>query len=559
MEGAKTRRTVEELLAARGHLGSLGALDFLIDLEQRGEPRRPSNLGGGASDIQAGHENPPLVSVVMTAYNSAKTIGGSIRSVLGQTLSNIELIVVDDCSSDSTVDIVEAVSGVDSRVRLLRCYENRGTYWAKNLGLMHARGAYIALHDSDDESNPSRLRKQVDALEQSSAYLCYTNWVRTDSKGEPVENRGLIERLGYPTAMFRRKLIDEVGFYDSVRIAADDEFHKRVKIELGSGSIFHLKEALYRAPLGEGSLTGRNPVMMTLSDERNPMSFLSETRQEYVRCYERWHNSGDRLYMPFPLRERLFDAPSDICVSAFEPCERIVASVASIPRRREGLERVVRNVVAKVDSLRVHLNHYDGVPSFLDHPKITVTRSQELGDLRDNGKFRKADDLDNDFHLTLDDDLYYPSHYVPYMVAKVLQYGRAAVVGLHGTIINRNFARYHDPKSRTTHSFRLPIVEDKCVHVLGTGTTAYHTRNIRFSDAHAKTTGMVDLWLARYAAVHNIPLVCVSRGYGWLNEMDDLPDGSLYKEFVENDARQTDLILKERLWDRSLPACSECL
>lgn len=547
------RRTIEQLKATRSRLGPVGALDFLIDFEEN----RRTSVGsykngvnrwiGGVADVQRHHADAPTVSVIMTTFNSARTVKESILSVLNQTFKDLELLVVDDFSSDGTIDIIRQLAEKDRRLRLIRCFTNRGTYWAKNLGILHSRGNLIALHDSDDVSHPERIDVQRRGLDASDAYICYTNWVRTDRNGNPVENRGLIQRLGYPTAMFRKSLIDKLGFFDGVRIAADDEFDKRIKLVLGKNAVLHIKKPLYTARLNEDSLTGRSPVLMYLPDKNDPLSFLSDTRRKYVDCYKRWHQSGSKLVMPFPLKKRLFDAPESMVTESINPNEKVVASVASIPRRVKGLERVVNSALDNVDLLRVHLNHYESVPNFLRHPKITVTRSQDTGDLRDNGKFLAVEELTNCFHFTLDDDLCYPAFYFQYLIAKILQYGKNAVVGLHGTTLSSEFQRYHDTGSRKTKTFNLQSLHDFQVHVLGTGTVAYHTETIDFSLEHVNTTGMIDLWFAAAAKTQRVPLICVARGKDWLIEDRSLTVQSLYSEYRKNDQMQTEFVLSKGL------------
>lgn len=91
----------------------------------------------------------PLVSVILPTYNRAYCIAPAIASVLRQTHSNLELIIVDDCSTDNTAEIVNAMD--DDRVRLIRHERNRGAAAARNTGIAAARAALIAFQDSDDE------------------------------------------------------------------------------------------------------------------------------------------------------------------------------------------------------------------------------------------------------------------------------------------------------------------------------------------------------------------------------------------------------------------------
>ncbi|MFC1819076.1 glycosyltransferase family 2 protein [Thermodesulfobacteriota bacterium] len=104
----------------------------------------------------------PKVSVVIPAYNRTETICGCLDSVLNQTFEPWEVIVVDDCSSDSTADVVR--SKADPRIRMIILKENSGAQAARNRGIKEAKGDWIAFQDSDDEWDPKKLEYQVDAL-----------------------------------------------------------------------------------------------------------------------------------------------------------------------------------------------------------------------------------------------------------------------------------------------------------------------------------------------------------------------------------------------------------
>src|SRR5215471_8580747 len=107
----------------------------------------------------------PLVSVVMSVYNDQRFISTAIDSILLQTFSNFELIIIDDGSTDGTPEILESYARQDLRIRILR-QPNKGTTAAANLGMSVARGSYIARLDSDDVSYPHRLAVEVDFLQR---------------------------------------------------------------------------------------------------------------------------------------------------------------------------------------------------------------------------------------------------------------------------------------------------------------------------------------------------------------------------------------------------------
>jgi len=105
----------------------------------------------------------PRVSVVMTTYNAGRFVRETINSILSQTFTDFEFIIVDDCSTDNTVSIIE--SFCDPRIRLIRNSENKGISATRNIGIDAARGDYLAALDHDDISLPERLAHQVAFLD----------------------------------------------------------------------------------------------------------------------------------------------------------------------------------------------------------------------------------------------------------------------------------------------------------------------------------------------------------------------------------------------------------
>ena len=112
--------------------------------------------------IGTDQDSRPLISVIMPTYNRAHTLPRAIRSVLAQTWENLELIIADDASADNTRQLVLAIP--DRRLKYVRNEINRGAAAARNLGLSHARGEYIAFQDSDDEWLLDKLTIQMEAL-----------------------------------------------------------------------------------------------------------------------------------------------------------------------------------------------------------------------------------------------------------------------------------------------------------------------------------------------------------------------------------------------------------
>lgn len=128
-----------------------------------------------------------LISIIMAAYNAEKTIEQAINSVLSQTYTNFELLVVNDCSTDRTAELVKSIAAKDSRVRLISNVKNNGVSYTRKHGLEEAKGSWIAILDSDDAWAPEKLEKQIDFQRRTNADLLFTGSAFMDSEGHPID------------------------------------------------------------------------------------------------------------------------------------------------------------------------------------------------------------------------------------------------------------------------------------------------------------------------------------------------------------------------------------
>jgi len=113
----------------------------------------------------------PLVSVIIPVYNREKTLGRAVDSVLNQSYTNFELIIIDDCSTDNSLQIVHEFQ--DKRIRIITQEENLGANAARNRGIAEARGEYIAFQDSDDEWDKDKLQIQIGDMLHRNLAACY--------------------------------------------------------------------------------------------------------------------------------------------------------------------------------------------------------------------------------------------------------------------------------------------------------------------------------------------------------------------------------------------------
>ena len=125
-----------------------------------------------------------LVSIIMATYNAEKTIGVAIDSILAQTYTDWELLVVNDCSKDDTTALVSAYS--DPRIRLLENDKNSGVSISRKKGMEAANGEWIAILDSDDKWTQDKLEKQLRFAEKSGGDLIYSGSAFMDDNGHPI-------------------------------------------------------------------------------------------------------------------------------------------------------------------------------------------------------------------------------------------------------------------------------------------------------------------------------------------------------------------------------------
>ncbi|WP_159677773.1 glycosyltransferase family A protein [Luteimonas sp. 9C] len=513
-----------------------------------------SRKKGGVVGAEATYPGEPLISVIMTTYNTERYVEAAIRSILEQSWRNLELVVVDDCSSDMTRTRVEAMQRVDSRIKLYCFGENNGTYFCKNFGITRSTGSIVTFMDSDDVSLPARIEKQFHALNRSGVAVSTCNHVRQNEEdGSTILINGVAERVAYISQMVKKSVIEEIGYFDTVRTSADDEFLRRVRMTYGLDAQVNVKDVLYIALLRDGSLT-RDPAnaINFVQDRNAAQSFLSPQRRHYAAMCDKWHKHLDgmglRPYMPFPVVRRPYPVFGRLLVGEGRyDGNAITACMATYPPREEKLRVVVAALLPQVDSINIYLNGYDEVPAFLKHSRINAVINGP--DLRDNGKFHFTKDVPDGFCFTVDDDIAYPPDYVQSLIRKVEFYERKAIVGLHGTVYAKPIRSFF--RGRTLLHFEESLATDTVVNQLGTGTVAFHTDLLRPELKWFETTGMADVWLALEARRRRIPLVAIAREAHWL-----LPIGSeettLFREFRKNDDMQTEVVRQLAPWREEL-------
>ena len=124
-----------------------------------------------------------LISVIMPAYNCEKYIAEAIQSVLNQTYIDFELIIIDDCSKDNTLDIIKDFKSKDSRIKVYESSENSGVSKTRNRGIFESSGEWVAFLDSDDIWDNKKLEKQIKYAKKINAGFVFTGVSYIDENG----------------------------------------------------------------------------------------------------------------------------------------------------------------------------------------------------------------------------------------------------------------------------------------------------------------------------------------------------------------------------------------
>lgn len=309
--------SLEQLARLNAYLKAHGLSSVrLVDELRMPSPR---NL---IAEVSAANVQGPLVTVLMTTYCTGERVVAAIESILSQSYRNIQLIVVDDASSDETPERVQEVASRDARLCLVRLPRNVGTYAAKLIGLMRAEGEFVTCHDSDDWAHPRKLELQVLPLLKDRRLVGSAScMVRMQDDGVFYARAVYpVRRLNQSSLLFRRdEVLRSAGVWDCVRIGADTELLARIRLIFGLHSV--LKVPL---PLTLGS--HRSGSLMTGKDTGYSAVGVSPVRLEYCEAYSRWHirtvGQGGKPQLPRDLRHvvcrRAFPVPESIQVSASE-------------------------------------------------------------------------------------------------------------------------------------------------------------------------------------------------------------------------------------------------
>ncbi len=269
---------------------------------QKADRQQPLSLSNLASTEECSTASAHIgdkhtkVSVIVPAYNAAETIGIALNSLVNQTWPNLEILVVDDASTDGTEEVVEEFTRKYPKIHYMRNPENLGAYPTRNQGYLNSTGDFITVHDSDDWSHPQKIEFQVEALlADSSLVATLSNWVRISDKlaftGPWMLCEDFVEK-NHSSALIRRSAIEQTGPWDEVNVAGDTEFLWRLEKVYGRDSLLTVKQEV---PL---SFALTLDSSLTQNQTTHVKTIYYGLRRLYREAAAWWHTAEtDNLYL----------------------------------------------------------------------------------------------------------------------------------------------------------------------------------------------------------------------------------------------------------------------
>lgn len=219
-----------------------------------------------------------LVSIVMPSYNAEKLIGRTIESVLSQSYVYWELLVIDDCSKDSTRDVVNDFVKHDSRIRLIALDKNNGApATPRNIGVGEAKGEWVAFLDADDIWHPKKLEVQLHSMaELNVPFSSSLSRNFKDDKGiynDEVDDAPAYENITFAMQRFkgrianssvvvRRDLLLKYPFNEDIRYKAVEDYHCWLRIHKEIGYSIKVQSVLLNYRIVEGQISGSKLYML---------------------------------------------------------------------------------------------------------------------------------------------------------------------------------------------------------------------------------------------------------------------------------------------------------
>ena len=252
-----------------------------------------------------------LISIVLPVFNGEKYLESSLESCLNQSYSNIELIIVNDCSTDSTLQIAKKYASVDNRVKIINNKENKKLPASLNIGHIVSKGEYITWTSDDNEYELHALEMLLSELVKNEADIVYSDIIQIDEFGEKVRD---VSFIGLENILFgnyigscflykREVFIRNKGYDESLFLVEDYDFWLRASLH---SSYHQIKEKLYKYRLHNDSLTSD----IRLNEYKNGL-FETNIRKMYNNFSKMLLTKNHDVFSDFQTKNYFHFRPSD--------------------------------------------------------------------------------------------------------------------------------------------------------------------------------------------------------------------------------------------------------
>lgn len=235
----------------------------------------------------------PIVSVIVPSYNARNYIEQTIRSVIGQTMEDWQLLVIDDCSTDDTMELAKKIAADDPRIQVLRNEQNMGVAATRNRGIELSQGQYIAFLDSDDVWHEKKLESQLARIKETGAPFCYCAYDIVGADGHTIRSHYHVpDTIGY-----EQMLGENVMLCSSVLLQA--QLAKEYKFNT---NYYHEDYLLWLQILADGhQAVGCTETLVN-------WRFIEKSRSfnKYNAAKNRWKIYRDYLKLPLGKTLRVF-------------------------------------------------------------------------------------------------------------------------------------------------------------------------------------------------------------------------------------------------------------
>jgi glycosyltransferase involved in cell wall biosynthesis len=447
------------------------------------------------------------ILVVMPAYNAEKTIDEAISSIVNQTHQNWTLFIIDDNSTDKTVEVVKKYLH-DERIFLYKNSENRGAYYSRNAGLYLARNmdwSFFTTHDADDISYNTRFAQMLRSFNSSMVNGSYDTFRRINLKTK--KEISVSKTVAH--AFFTKEVFNSLGYFEEVRFGADWEYWQRLLIRNTYNK--KNKTVIVSKVLGDSYVGDHN---LTVS-----IPLKSPPRESYISDTKNMHNDmakRKQFYMPFrfradvtkPVKKDIFKLEkaksSEVVTNKYNKKKRnrvtvVLLTWQRIPHLKRTLATLVQQTYKDFDihisngNLR-HKNSVEKIAkSFADVLDISISHDgNDVYAFRRLTVGRELHKQGTEVILFIDDDISFPETYVQRCVEnykpKTYQSGFC-------WSFQKNGENYYKYRTKVENSVDT-------IHYCGTGISVIDASifaNPKIMDAPPAALKIEDLWLSYFA------------------------------------------------------------